>query len=1151
MLGVDILRSGQEFSRNKDSAGNSNPAQVSLDRANPSPGPSRTNPTATVYTREFIPGATSQAEIDAIVAAGKDPNGLMSHAVQARRNSNEVGCRATSLHPHDPYYLPIFTINIRTTTLVTLPNGRTRVELTGWDNLGTGLPLALNRDFKLSPIQGSGKTTTVSVRPPQPGVPDSGRILEISESPIGIPADGSMIVVSPMIMEYGASGWQPISSTISNPIVGTHSEQFSIRFRINSIRGAVVVMGQFFRVKRDYTPITEAPNGVCPIDPRSCNPVASNSVFVNLCSTQNTNVGQYLAAITQPTNQRRLDVQAHDTLRSSLAVNRAAIAGTNPTSFADGIMHGSRSTLAGYPPQPANGSGFTFNMTELFPGCSETRTTRAYASEGVRREAKYESCVAAIDPAVPRTCNGRRSVGFTSMGTQVIAKFTSVRNTKTASCPANTTYTDIPPVTWNDPNTWNRQARSFTYSSCPADRPHYIGQADPVNGIFPPVTYQERVPLNATTWGPWYPWRDDSKCSADVALATLPRTADQPASQVYGYPGRQVCMPGEITPLGSASTLSTRPFTGDRPFDFAVFGAPEAINSPTDPNPEAPGTFDFWQIEYRRLALDPNAHFAHNIRVQPVGAGTANATITTIGEAENSWRVSGTANLSNVTEFEVIADIYMVPVNEITGCDAYIKLVADRYCTVPPPGQLTCTDNRGPCTTLNGVNFCNSGATAGIAKLLKPWGTTDSARIDPATNLAAGLGGGPIELLNNSMCFAATGPALACNLDAQSTGGWRNNFPTTPVLNGYVDNCHLVKRSPDDGSAVPTNALLTDPACRIVDAGTRCQGESVGVFSGTCYNREIVYDCGRDVPVPPGMLDAPTVTLDQSCSGGTLRCLGTDCHAPAPEANPNFAMMAAAGEIVSAVNQHTVCEETGNPPASDSEPCTPTVFGGKKRTCSFPVTSEAGIGQHCCRQGEKAAAGVNMLKWVTMLKLAWKLQESQFVMNTMRQVGGTTGLSTAYESVGSSVSSISTATTQWFTDAFQSIAGSFGWSAPAGAAALPAATPQVANVAIEGAAQGLSQFNPFTIIEEKIRSFATDALANVFSAAASSSGQQITQEAARQQATQAVNFVQNVLFWYSVAQLVGNLIYDCDKEELSTGMERKSGNDPVNLPLSV
>ncbi|TRZ95751.1 MAG: hypothetical protein D4R84_07590, partial [Rhodocyclaceae bacterium] len=368
------------------------------------------------------------------------------------------------------------------------------------------------------------------------------------------------------------------------------------------------------------------------------------------------------------------------------------------------------------------------------------------------------------------------------------------------------------------------------------------------------------------------------------------------------------------------------------------------------------------------------------------------------GTSGDNWTLSGGGSVSGALHLTVYTNIYQI-VNNTTGCDTYLKLAADSVCTQ----RLSCTDNRGPCTTLDGVTFCDgSGPAAGIVPLLLPWGVADHAVAGGSYGTGV-KSGGSLEFLPR-MCWAATGAQMDC------AGAFSGGQQCYTDING-VQHCNTVDGStlannfgegPDfaDNCAAPGNPLSSTPGCTLVSNNTCAEGAQ-GLFSGECYNKTVAYDCGttKNVTIPGG------ASYTQSC-GGPIRCLGTECHNPAGETNTDFGKAVAATTLVSMASKDLLCAESGAPPTDATSSCTPLVFGGKQATCKIPVGSGVGLSPNCCKESDKAAVGApNAVNYLKLIYYSYNMATNKAMLATIAKVPGLDGFSAAFYNAGGTVKS--------------------------------------------------------------------------------------------------------------------------------------------------
>lgn len=1070
--------------------------------------PTAQNPSGVMTTRDFMPGGATEADLDASRALQNLDN-LMAISNAARDKVDEVGCRVTLFRP------------VTTSRIVLSVTAYTTKKILLMAATPTTAAKYETRRIATRAYNGSVPfTASFFGATPAPVIRT---IIQATER-----QDGLQVVLLALALDQVNDGnyvpWRVgiVNTTGQITTVGTVKDNFTIRGTLNSLpAGAANVFGDVYLADRRYYQPHTQPNGVCQPDPPNCTLRAENGQTVSACS--GSPYAGLLSVYDLKTKTATTD--ASQTLRTSLATNRTQVAGVNPEQFSDSILPGSRNTLAGNVPtfrqQPGDTyKPFNFSVNELFSGCTDVRTTTLPGSDSTRRTLDVQSCVAHLDPTTPRVCTGTRSLGFTPIGNHEIGKYTYRKTTKTASCPAGTTLNaDLPP---GNTGQWIQQHKNFRWSSCPAATPLYVGPAGP--GWQTPVDYLYRnADASGDAWGPWTPFNNVASVCAATGTPT-PAPVDSVPDEIFGTPSVGACMPGRITTIGAGSTAAPEPYTGTLNFTIRTIGSPETVISPVDPAPYGIGTFNNWQITYNRAAVDAQKNFPHNLTVTAGSGSVSGLTVTTYGSADDGWTIVGRVAAAAANDIRFRADLKYIASNDLVGCQDYMGMLADKVCVLPPPGQMTCTDNRGPSTTLNGVTFGITGPLAGIVKLIKPWGVqaTATVTVDGPTDVA---GGPPETYVSEPMCFAVNGPQLTCTIPGANSQTWRNHFPAEPALKGYVDNCDT---RPKNSIPATTVGLLTDTACRYLGPGN-CVSGATGAVSGTCYQREVLYDCGTTQVVGPGEREGDT-QLVQSCSSA-LRCIGTECHRPISEASQDFGRVGAAGEVLNAIRHHTVCAETGKEITTDSQSCTPILFGGVENKCLSPLTAQVGVGGNCCKVADEQAGTVDFGKYVTMLTLAWRLKDTQFAQTTLQAFGNLSGVTATYNNAANAVAS----TLKPITDSFASVLRSLGYS-PTNPAVV---AKDAALAAPSGALNPISELSK--LIEDKMVELLGDVLQGLgLTAGAGAAGEL----AAKKAAEELLKNINTVLFWYGVAQLIGSLVYSCNAAQLTPGLglARKGGS---------
>lgn len=566
-------------------------------------------------------------------------------------------------------------------------------------------------------------------------------------------------------------------------------------------------------------------------------------------------------------------------------------------------------------------------------------------------------------------------------------------------------------------------------------------------------------------------------------------------------------------------------YSGSVDINVPTFGGSRSWSSSPD------GSGYFTKYELTPFSVSANEYFPYDITVQSDGG--VSASVSSLGGKGDNWKLVGSASVSGAAQMRLNAKLYQVMNNNLVGCEDYLKHAADGFCTA----QMQCTENRGPCTTLDGVSFCEgSGVAAGVAELLKPWGVEDSAQA--GGNLGNGvIGGGAKEFLPR-MCWAATGNKMDCS---NAISGQMNCYTDINGVQrcGTIDTSNLATNFGEgpthkDDCAAPGIELFGNPACKLVSTNTCTEG-AAGLFSGTCYNKTVIYDCGEDkqVTVPGG------VSYSQSC-GSPIRCMGTECHNPKGEVNHDFGKAVASANIADMAARDMVCAETGGKPTSTSQACTPLIFNGEKRTCKIPIGNGIGITPNCCKESEAAAADApDAIKYVQIVMLTYKMSNDRMMLSALARLPGLSGFSQGFYSssgaVQGAVDGAIASTKNFLMDSASTAADLMGFqfSSPAATATTKSFVLDPSNVGLT--AEQMAGFNEF------LRDKGMDKLADMLFSYNDTSGI-VELTPMGEQMFAALEYVQTVFMIYSIAKIIGHIIFKCEKSELELGVQKKQRN---------
>lgn len=559
-------------------------------------------------------------------------------------------------------------------------------------------------------------------------------------------------------------------------------------------------------------------------------------------------------------------------------------------------------------------------------------------------------------------------------------------------------------------------------------------------------------------------------------------------------------------------------YSGGVDVNKQLFGGVQSYET----TPDANGYF--MKYDLTPFSVSASEYFPYNITFASDGA--VSSSVSSLGNKTNNWTLGASVSVSNASQLRVNSDVYMVVNNTLPGCDDYLRHAADGFCTP----NMQCTDMRGPCTTLDGVSFCDSGATQGITDLLLPWGVADSAQNGGA--LAAGaLGGGAVEYLPR-LCWAATGQQMDC------TGAYSGEMTCYTDING-VEHCNTVSGAGFGNSFGEAPMYLDDcqaknlfgnPACTLVSSNT-CSDGAAGLFSGTCYNKDVIYDCGTDtqVTIPGG------VSFSQQCDS-PIRCLGTECHNPKGEVNTDMGKAIASVSTVQGMAMEMTCAETGQKPASYSEPCSPVVFKGDWNWCKVPIGNEIGITPNCCEQAEEAAADApDAVKYAQLLWYTHKLGADKAMVQTLAQAPGMSGFAQMLDTGSTAADQGVAATKNFLWDSASNIARGMGFDIATESAAQMAAD-WATDAALSAVNMGLSQAQLW-MINDFLCKAGMQELADQMITIGASNALEMTPLG--QEMMSAINALSTVFMVYSIAKIIGHIVFQCEEQELQLGIKKK------------
>ncbi len=570
--------------------------------------------------------------------------------------------------------------------------------------------------------------------------------------------------------------------------------------------------------------------------------------------------------------------------------------------------------------------------------------------------------------------------------------------------------------------------------------------------------------------------------------------------------------------------------TGSIRTDFTIMGGsvcPGGEGCTTEKLPDDPhGGSEGYYMEYSHTPMggDSKTYGFDGVYVQAGGVGN----FTNYGKPAEAWKPTGTVKGDGTLhQLRLMAKAYSVPINAFAGCEKYMQFVADGICQ---GGKLTCKVG-GPTRTVGDVTFGPGLPNSGIVDLLKKWGT-DASTIHDNINNGEGNdptpNGPPIVLLDDPMCWEAEGETFT-SCSTMSDGGRLKHYFKD---NGeeWATDCNTTL----DKDNVP---LESSKVCKRTPAYDGCDTRYKGVFTGVCYNPTVAYDCGETVQ---GKMPVLVEEQGDSCSG-VIRCMGTECHRPNLTGNhgEDFAKAMSGMEALNFMMSEMVCEETGEAPKNVDEACTPVVFGGKPSWCKIPVGNEVGITPNCCKDAKEASASnPGWEKYLLAYKAMQKIQRNATFQEFMANSDVYNKTAQYFGEIAKPFKDAYSAASGWVADniitpfqaGFDNMFGSYLGSA--GSAGSTVAATGAGEVAKQGMISGAIDQLKTKLMNSayEVLKFIDPGLANAVFTSGGTASVALTESAKKMLAQ-----FNTVMMVYSIAKLIGHIVFACKQEEYEWG----------------
>lgn len=465
------------------------------------------------------------------------------------------------------------------------------------------------------------------------------------------------------------------------------------------------------------------------------------------------------------------------------------------------------------------------------------------------------------------------------------------------------------------------------------------------------------------------------------------------------------------------------------------------------------------------------------------------------GSPANNW--TPTISMRVGANFSIVYEEYLITsdVVESSGsesCDFISREIQDGRC----PGLASAST----CSVTNQDGFINStipmsGAEAGIGVL---------------------AGAHPSMPPNCMVSSANPNACLPANLLSE--------YLTNIQPPSWRDNCHVKGKLVHPGGIVGAgSACVRKPEMDACIEG--------GATTGTCYAKEMFFDCGNDKSRPV----TSEVHVQEVC-GSPIRCLGTECANTVGESNGDLGMAMAAGNMVEAMSQDMMCEETGQPPTGPYDTCTVRVFTGEKRECRIPAVAGGGIASDCCEEGLSGAAsqGMSPILAVKAWNATKKLATNDQFTGMLSKLPGSSFVEGAWNATKAVVQTITDPITSFVAKLGQKVVGD--------------PTMAFAKLGLGGA--GAAGGQTFTVKIMQMTYNFLDAIGmdeiagKLFATTTEGVGEEAVTsvQGLNPMVTSLMNFLNAVMIAYAVLQVIGQLLYGCDEEEYALGMERTKKN---------
>lgn len=528
------------------------------------------------------------------------------------------------------------------------------------------------------------------------------------------------------------------------------------------------------------------------------------------------------------------------------------------------------------------------------------------------------------------------------------------------------------------------------------------------------------------------------------------------------------------------------------------------------------------------LDLLPEEYVIGNYQVTTVDGNGATIQLNDAGELSNNWTHDFILSLDSAIYVEVSATLYRYVYNEFSvdpDCDPVAANgLVDGYCT----GTITCTDYSA-CrmvdidTDNDGVadeqiEYCEEGPPHGFDNGLMGWGDTAGSEL-PQMCWAASANITTCEpdvtcSDGECSCDGLEGQeyddcvAMSCWIDAEGNEQCVEAVENTWVNNlgdpGWVDSCDL---------------LIANENCTRSTLEPPCNVSQIGEFTGECYARDIIFNCGTPVTI-----EHPPITDESLLCSGDIACLGTECHNITNEQNEGFGDAMVATSIIDASQSDIKCTDR-------ADPSTCVFFAGTENYCKDPRGGRD-LFPECCQQAQEAALPESDVA------LYLKLSTTMFSLMSQPMVAewlATSAANSAYTVMADGVNMAATSVAQDLATSWNSVMQTIGFDSltvDATEVTIDLFSTGAADAGWTGGAQLMGQF---------VYDLLPQALADEVFSSTVETGVSGWADTATGEVLQTVS---NILGWimfiytiYKIAQIIFSMLdgFKCEEAELSFG----------------